>query len=66
MRSFLVVLMLFVSVAISRRSALADDYPMTPNAPIKPMEMVLIKGGCFKMGDTFAGGEHCQVDSGAE
>ena len=32
-----------------RREALAD--------PIKPIEFVLIKGGCFQMGDTFGDGQ---------
>src|SRR5579864_1868859 len=32
------------------------DLPLGPPAPIKPMEMVLVKGGCFRMGDTFGDG----------
>jgi len=56
MRSFVVTLMFFFSLAIAQSPAFADDYPITPNAPIKPMEMVLIKGGCYKMGDTFGDG----------
>src|SRR5882762_2486352 len=46
LRSFVVTLMFFFSLAIAQSPAFADDYPITPNAPIKPMEMVLIKGGC--------------------
>jgi formylglycine-generating enzyme len=37
-------------------SATADDIPLGPPAPIMPMEMVLIKGGCYEMGDTFGDG----------
>lgn len=32
------------------------DLPLGPPAPIKPMEMVLVKGGCYEMGDTFGDG----------
>jgi len=56
MRSSMLVLMCSAFLAVSARPALADDYPMSPPAPIKPMEMVLIKGGCYKMGDTFGDG----------
>jgi formylglycine-generating enzyme required for sulfatase activity len=38
------------------RQAAADDWPITPPDPLKPMEMLLVKGGCFKMGDTFGDG----------
>lgn len=34
----------------------ADDWPVGPPDPIKPMQMVLVKGGCYKMGDTFGVG----------
>lgn len=36
--------------------ATADDVPLGPPAPIMPMEMILIKGGCYEMGDTFGDG----------
>jgi formylglycine-generating enzyme len=36
--------------------AAADDIPIGPPAVIKPMEMVLVKGGCYEMGDTFGDG----------
>jgi formylglycine-generating enzyme required for sulfatase activity len=36
--------------------AAADDIPLGPPEPIKPMEMVLVKGGCYEMGDTFGDG----------
>jgi formylglycine-generating enzyme required for sulfatase activity len=39
------------------RQATADDWPITPPDPLKPMEMVLVKGSCYKMGDTFGDGE---------
>jgi formylglycine-generating enzyme required for sulfatase activity len=31
--------------------------PLSTTEPIKGMEMVLVKGGCFQMGDTFGDGE---------
>jgi formylglycine-generating enzyme required for sulfatase activity len=34
----------------------ADDWPITPLQPLKSIEIVLIKGGCFKMGDVFGHG----------
>lgn len=38
---------------------IADDWPIGPPDPIKPMQMVLVKGSCYKMGDTFGdGGEN--------
>lgn len=36
--------------------AAADDLPLTPPLPIKPMEMIRVKGGCYQMGDTFDSG----------
>jgi sulfatase modifying factor 1 len=33
--------------------AAADDWPISPPDPLKDIEMVLVKGGCFKMGDAF-------------
>jgi formylglycine-generating enzyme required for sulfatase activity len=40
--------------------ATADDIPLGPPAPIMPMEMVLVKGGCYDMGDTFGGGANSE------
>jgi len=56
MRQFLVLATSLAFLAASARGAYADDNPIMPPAPIKPMEFVLIKGGCFKMGDTFGDG----------
>jgi sulfatase modifying factor 1 len=56
MRSIFSIPAMLVFGLASLSPALADDYPMTPNAPIKPVEMVLIKGGCYRMGDTFGDG----------
>jgi formylglycine-generating enzyme required for sulfatase activity len=36
--------------------ATADDWPIGPPDPIKLMEMTLVKGGCYKMGDTSGDG----------
>jgi formylglycine-generating enzyme required for sulfatase activity len=52
----LLPLIAFLCVALSARPAAADDWPITPPEPLKPMEMVLVKGGCYKMGDTFGDG----------
>jgi sulfatase modifying factor 1 len=45
-------LMALVCCGIPERRAAADDWPITPPDPLKPIEMVLIKGGCFNMGET--------------
>jgi len=51
-------LMFIVSVCLAGwgEPAAADDIPLGPPAPIMPMEMVLVKGGCYEMGDTLGGG----------
>lgn len=36
--------------------ARADDGPIGPPRPLKLIEMVLVKGGCYKMGDVFGHG----------
>lgn len=56
MQLFVVILMVFFSFGILDGPAAADDWPITPPDPLKPMEMVLVKGGCYKMGDTFGSG----------
>lgn len=35
----------------------ADDVAVLPLQPLKAIEMVLVKGGCYKMGDTFGHGK---------
>lgn len=45
---------LFIGACVSQ--AIADDWPLTPPDPLKPIEMVLVKGGCYTMGDTFGDG----------
>jgi formylglycine-generating enzyme len=40
--------------------AKADDVTMTPPEPIKPIEMVLVKGGCYRMGDTSGAGAEAE------
>jgi formylglycine-generating enzyme required for sulfatase activity len=46
-----------LSVLLGAHSAArADDLPSRPPDPIKPMEMVLVKGACYSMGDTFGDG----------
>jgi formylglycine-generating enzyme len=57
MRSFILILMVSFSIAALEGPAAADDWPMTPPEPIKAMEMVLVKGGCYQMGDTFGDGD---------
>jgi len=56
MQLFVVILMVFFSFGLLDGAAAADDWPITPPAPLKPIEMVLVKGGCYKMGDTFGNG----------
>lgn len=46
----------FFSLAEWSGPAVADDIPLGPPEPIRPMEMVLVKGGCYEMGDTFGDG----------
>src|SRR5579871_4713074 len=43
---------LLFSLFMAADPALADDWPITPSEPIRPIEMVLIKGGCYTMGET--------------
>ena len=51
MDSLVVILMALFSFLLAGPAS-ADDWPITPPEPLKPIEMVLIKGGCYKMGDT--------------
>jgi formylglycine-generating enzyme len=54
--SILILIALF-SFGIPDRRAAADDWPITPPEPLKQLELVLIKGGCYKMGDTSGDGD---------
>jgi sulfatase modifying factor 1 len=45
-----------ICFAVSEPPARADDVPVGPPEPIRLMEMVLVKGGCYDMGDTFGEG----------
>ncbi len=58
MRGSALILSLSICSALWAAPAVADpgDFPIGPPAEIKPMEMVLVKGGCYEMGDTFGGG----------
>jgi formylglycine-generating enzyme len=56
MQLLILILMVLFSFGIVDRQAAADDWPINPPDPLKPMEMVLVKGGCYKMGDTFGDG----------
>jgi formylglycine-generating enzyme len=58
MRLSTVSFIILLCFAAFRSPAAADpgDLPPGPPAPIKPMEMVLVKGGCYEMGDTFGDG----------
>ncbi len=52
----ILILMVLFSFGIVDRPAVADDWPIKPPEALKLIEMVLIKGGCYKMGDTFGDG----------
>jgi formylglycine-generating enzyme len=56
MRSLILILMVLFSFGVLDRPAAADDWPIKQAEALKLMEMVLIKGGCYKMGDTFGDG----------
>src|SRR5215471_16784316 len=56
MRILIASLMLSSFCVISVPPVAADDWPAGPPDPIKLMEMVLVKGGCYQMGDTFGDG----------
>ena len=53
MRILVVLLVLLLSLDLMDGPAGADDWPISPPDPLKPIDMVLIKGGCYKMGDNF-------------
>lgn len=56
MQLLILILMILFSFSMLDRSAAADDWPIKQSDALKLMEMVLIKGGCYKMGDTFGDG----------
>jgi formylglycine-generating enzyme len=45
-----------LSCVVPNAPALADDWPITAPDPLKSIELVLVKGGCYQMGDTFGVG----------
>ena len=53
MQPSLLVVVAILSLGLADGPAYADDWPITPPDPLKSIEMVLVKGGCYKMGDTF-------------
>jgi sulfatase modifying factor 1 len=56
MRTSTLVLAASFFLAIPSSETRADDLPIVPLQPLKPIEMVLVKGGCYKQGDTFGHG----------
>jgi formylglycine-generating enzyme required for sulfatase activity len=50
------VLMIGLCLEALAAPVAADDWPITPPDPLKAIEMVLVKGGCYTMGDTFGDG----------
>jgi sulfatase modifying factor 1 len=56
MQLLIPILMVLFSLGMLDRPAAADPFPINPPDPLKPIEMVLVKGGCYKMGDTFGAG----------
>lgn len=56
MRPCILVLIVLISFAVMQCPSAADDWPAGPQLKAKEMEMVLVKGGCYKMGDTFGDG----------
>jgi formylglycine-generating enzyme required for sulfatase activity len=57
MRLFILIPVFLLSVAALGGPAAADDWPITPPEPLRQVEMVLVKGGCYRMGDTFGDGD---------
>ncbi len=57
MRSAILLLLGLLLSATAVRHAAADDWPIAPPDPLKDIEMVLVKGGCYTMGDTFDDGD---------
>jgi formylglycine-generating enzyme required for sulfatase activity len=56
-KSFVLVVIGLVISAAFRVAARADDWPIRPPDPLRDIEMVLVKGGCYMMGDTLGDGE---------
>lgn len=57
MKTCLTVVAMLIVVGGVSLAECADPLPATVNDPVTGMEFVLIKGGCYKMGDTFGDGE---------
>jgi sulfatase modifying factor 1 len=56
MHRLILALTIWFAVGAADSPAIADDWPIGPPAPLMPVEMTLIKGSCYKMGDTFGEG----------
>jgi sulfatase modifying factor 1 len=56
MRFTTLILGVSICCAVFGPSARADDLPLGPPLEVKSMELVLVKGGCYDMGDTFGEG----------
>jgi hypothetical protein len=54
MQLLILILMVLFSFGIVDRRAAADDWQINPPDPLKPIEMVLVRDGCYKMGDSSA------------
>lgn len=50
------VLSALVFLVVVPSETRADDLAVQPLQPLKAIEMVLVKGGCYRMGDTFGHG----------
>lgn len=57
MRPFLLLLSVCYCIVMLAMKAGADDWPIGPPEPLRSIEMVLVKGGCYQMGDTLGHGE---------
>jgi formylglycine-generating enzyme len=56
MRPLIPTLVLYSFCVIPAPPVAADDWPAGPPDPIKLVDMVLVKGGCYQMGDSFGDG----------
>ncbi len=56
MRLYVLIVMLLLFCEAMECPIAADDWPDAPKAVIREIEMVPVKGGCYKMGDNFGDG----------